>query len=111
MDEVQRRKASNEAIFREVNERMEALQRAFADVENEPLHIVCECDRLTCAERLTVPIDTYERTRADSACFFVAVGHDDPSVEDVIGTGSDYVVVRKRPGEPQAIAAETDPRG
>jgi hypothetical protein len=57
-----------------------------------------------------VPIDAYERGRADSARFFVAEGHQDASVEDVVDNGADYLVVRKRPGEPQEIAAETDPR-
>ncbi len=110
MDETQRRKAANEAVFREVNERMEKLQRAFALVGDDPLHIVCECDRLECAERLAVSIDVYERTRGDSACFFVAPGHEDGEVEDVVETSVDYLVVRKRRGEPQEIAAETDPR-
>ena len=110
MDETQRRRASNEAVFREVNERVESLQRTFALAENEPLHIVCECDRLECAEQLDVPFAVYERTRADSARFLVVPGHEDDRVEDVIDTGGSYVVVRKRRGEPQQIAAETDPR-
>jgi len=110
LDETQRRKAANEAVFREVNERMEKLQRAFAMVENEPLHIVCECDSLTCAERLAVPVDTYERGRADSACFFITPGHQDESVETVVGESAEYLMVRKRPGEPASVAAETDPR-
>ena len=110
MDETQRRKAANEAVFREVNERVEGLQRAFAATENQPLHIVCECDRLDCAERLDVPAAVYERTRADSACFLVTPGHEDSAVEDVIDAGGSYVIVRKRPGEPEEIAAGTDPR-
>ena len=110
MNDTQRRKAANEAVFREVNERVEGLQRAFAATENQPLHIVCECDRLDCAERLDVPVAVYERARADSACFLVTPGHDDSTVEDVVEAGSSYVIVRKRPGEPEAIASRTDPR-
>lgn len=110
MSENQRRKALNEAVFREVNERMETLQHTFAVTERLPLNIVCECDRLDCAERLSVPITTYERVRSDSALFFVRPGHDDESVEDVVDTGGDYMIVRKRPGEPQEIAEATDPR-
>jgi len=110
MDESQRRKAANEAVFREVNERIESLQQAFAAVERQPLHIICECDRLDCSEPVTVRVETYERIRSDSAFFVVRPGHQDESVEDVVDTGGDYIVVRKRPGEPQEIAAETDPR-
>jgi hypothetical protein len=111
MNEAQRRKAANEAVFREVNERIEALHRRFELQDDEPLRIVCECDRMACAERIDVTIETYERTRSDSARFFVSPGHDDPAVESVIETGAGYVVVRKHPGEPQQLAAETDPRG
>lgn len=110
MDEAKRRKAANEAVFREVNERMESLQRSFAIASHQPLHIVCECDRLDCAERLTVQIETYEKIRSDSTLFLLRPGHEDDSVEDVIDTGGDYLVVRKRPGEPEQIAEQTDPR-
>lgn len=110
MSENQRRKAANEAVFREVNERMEALQHAFAAVEDQPLHILCECDRLDCTARIAVQVDVYEATRRDSALFFVIPGHDDEAVEDIVDTGGAYVIVRKRPGEPQRIAEETDPR-
>lgn len=110
MDEAQRRKAANESVFREVNERIEALQHAFALTEHEPLQIVCECDRLDCMQRLAITVDTYERTRAEADQFVVANGHEDPGVEDVVDTGPGYLVVRKRSGEPRAIAEATDPR-
>jgi hypothetical protein len=111
MDEHQRRKTANELVFREVNERIEGLQQRYAITDREPLQIVCECDRLECALVLTVAIDAYERVRADGRCFFVAVGHEDTSVEDIMDSGGDYLVVRKRPGEPARIAEENDPRG
>jgi hypothetical protein len=110
MSENQRRKAANEAVFREVNERMESLQHAFATVEHQPLRIVCECDRIDCAERISLDPNIYEQTRSDSGLFFVRPGHEDDSVEDVVDTGGDYLIVRKRPGEPQQIAEQTDPR-
>ena len=111
MDETQRRKAQNEAVFREVNERIEDVHRRFAlEDDDEGLQIVCECDRADCTERLEVSIDVYERVRSDSSCFFVSPGHEDPTVEDVVDSGGNYVIVRKRPGEARKVAAETDPR-
>jgi hypothetical protein len=110
MDETQRRKAANEAVFREVNERIEALQRGFALTEKEPLHLVCECDRLDCMHRLAVSVEAYEQVRARPDQFIVAEGHEDPGVEDIVDTGPDFLVVRKRPGEPRRIAEESDPR-
>ena len=109
MEEGERRKARNEAIFREVNEQIGRLQKP-ALTDTEPLHIVCECDSLSCAQRITVPVDVYEATRADAAHFLVCAGHEDEEVEDVIDTGGDYSIVRKHPGHPERIARETDPR-
>jgi hypothetical protein len=111
MDEGRRRRAANEAVFREVNERIEGLQRDFSLTADEPLHVVCECDRLDCSVGLDVPVDVYERTRQDPARFLVAPGHEDGEVEEVLDSGGNYLIVRKRPGEPQEVAAETDPRG
>jgi hypothetical protein len=111
MDEHQRRKAANELVFREVNERIEKLQHRYAITDREPLQIVCECDRLECALVLSVSVDAYERARSDGRCFFVAVGHEDPAVEEIVDSGGDYLVVRKRLGEPARIAEENDPRG
>lgn len=110
MDEGQRRKAENEAIFRQVNEQIEQLQKPFALADSEPLYIVCECDRLPCSERVTVPVDVYETIRADPTQFFVRPGHEDKEIEDVLDTGGDYLVVRKHHGEPERVARETDPR-
>jgi hypothetical protein len=110
MDHPQRRKAQNEAVFREVNERIEVLHKQFAMEDDEPLHIVCECDRVDCTERLEVTIERYERVRADATTFLVATGHEDDAVEDVVDTGGGYLVVRKHPGEPAQVAEATDPR-
>jgi hypothetical protein len=110
MTENERRKAANEAVFREVNERIETLQHRFAVAERQPLNIVCECNRLSCAEQITVQVETYEAVRSDPALFLVRPGHEDDTVEDVVDTGGDYMVVRKHSGDPQEIAEKTDPR-
>jgi hypothetical protein len=110
MEEAERRKAANETLFRAVNEQIERLQKPFALTDTEPLQIVCECDRLTCAQRISVPVDVYDVTRAEAAHFFVCPGHEDEEIEDVIDTGGDYLIVRKRPGAPERIARNTDPR-
>lgn len=110
MRENERRKAFNEAVFREVNERIETLQSAFAVAERVPLNLVCECDRLDCADQISVHLETYERVRSESALFLVRPGHEDNSVEDVVDSGGDYLIVRKRSGGPREIAQQTDPR-
>lgn len=110
MSENERRKALNEVVFREVNEKIKSLQSAFAVAEHQPLNIVCECDRLECAEQIQVSVETYEKVRGNAALFLVRPGHEGDSVEDVVDTGGNYLVVRKHPGDAQDIAEQTDPR-
>jgi hypothetical protein len=104
------RKAANEAVFREVNERIEEMQHEFVRATDEPLHLVCECDRLSCTEDIEMSLDAYERLRSDPACFVVVPTHEDTTVEEVVVSGAGYVVVRKRSGIPRDLAEATDPR-
>jgi hypothetical protein len=110
MNERTRRVGLNEAVFREINDQVESLNRGLADISDNQMHIVCECGDLGCVERLVVPLPTYEEIRSDSALFFVTPGHDKPDVEDVVEQTDAYDVVRKRAGEAGRIAEETDPR-
>jgi hypothetical protein len=111
MDERARRIGQNEALFRQVNEEIETLERGLAGIGDRTLHIVCECGNLGCSDRVVVPIPTYEKVRSDSSLFFVIPGHEIPSVEDVVEESQQYDVVRKRAGDPRRLAEKTDPRG
>jgi hypothetical protein len=107
--ERERRIGANEAIFREVNERIEQLNRTFATL-TETMEIMCECGELSCAQMISLSIADYERVRADSALFAVVPGHELTDVEDVVQEQDGFNVVRKHPGEPAAVAKATDPR-
>src|SRR5689334_22203024 len=74
MDERERGVGRNEGVFREVNERIESLNRGIAAISNRTMHVVCECSDLTCAEQLAIDVEAYERVRADGACFIVLPG-------------------------------------
>jgi hypothetical protein len=110
MDERTRRIGHNEAVFRQVNEEIENVNRGLAAITDRTMHIVCECGDLTCSERLVVPLEAYERIRDDSALFFIRPGHELAAVETVVERTERYDVVRKDPGLPEEIAAATDPR-
>jgi hypothetical protein len=110
MSEIERRKAANEAVFRNVNERIEALQHSFAVAEREPLQMICECDRLDCMDRVSVGVEAYELIRSRPDEFIVSPGHEDAQVDEVIGVTSGYLIVRKKQGDPRDVAVETDPR-
>jgi hypothetical protein len=105
MDEHRLRKARNEDLFRKVNEQIESLNEAFADMSGSgEFQIVCECDRVECNERLQIAQDAYRAARRDARVFLVAPGHKDAEVERVIERTEHYWVVQKRAGEPADVA-------
>lgn len=109
MDERVRRIGQNEALFREVNERLEAVNEAFGQVSDR-VEIVCECGDSSCVQRLSLSLADYETVRSNPDAFVVANGHDLPSVEEVVASGSGWQVIRKHPGDPALVAEHTDPR-
>jgi hypothetical protein len=109
VSERERRLSRNEALFREVNDRIERVNETL-QATNETLRILCECGNSSCTEQITVPLSEYERIRSDPELFFVRKGHELPEVEYVVERHDDYDVVRKEPGEEARLARELDPR-
>ena len=109
MDERARRIGLNEAVFRQVNERIEELADTFG-LTNEKLDLICECGSATCSDRIEMDHREYEALRSDSATFAVVRGHEILDVEEVVQRRPAYDVVRKRAGDAKQVAEETDPR-
>lgn len=99
----------NEAVFREVNERIEALAQTF-ELKGEPLDLVCECGDAACVQRITMSREEYEQLRSNAHHFAVYTGHEIPDVEEVVQRMKGYDVVSKNRGVPEQVAEETDPR-
>jgi hypothetical protein len=99
----------NEAVFREVNERIEGLAETF-DLKAEPLDLVCECGNADCVERISMTHAEYEALRSDSHQFAVYPGHVYPDVEKLVEQRKGYDLVQKTEGAPERIAEQTDPR-
>lgn len=99
----------NEAVFREVNERIEALAETF-DLKSEPLDLVCECGDAGCVQRLTMSHAEYEQLRSNPHQFAVHPGHEIPEVEEVVDRRKGYDIVAKDSGVPEQVAEQTDPR-
>lgn len=109
MDERATRVGKNEALFRQVNERIEQLNESFATI-TDTFEVICECGDSGCVMQISIANDAYERVRTDATLFIVAPGHENSEVEDIVETQSAYHVVRKHAGVPGRIAVETDPR-
>jgi len=99
----------NEAVFREVNERIENLAET-VDLKSEPLDLVCECGDAGCTQRITMSHAEYEQLRSDPRQFAVHPGHEIPVVETVVGKRKGYDIVEKDHGVPEQVAERTDPR-
>ena len=100
-----RRVGLNEAMFREINERLEELAHA-SSARQGTLDLVCECGDRNCGERLTLTVTEYRELRSDPLHFAVLPGHEIPQVEDVVDRRGRWLVVRKHEGEAAAIARE-----
>lgn len=110
MTEREERIGRNEAVFREFNEQIRAVDQAFTVPGDDLLPLICECGDSLCTERVELRRDEYERLRADETLFAVVPGHVASDVEDVVEQRGGYDVVRKRPGVPEQVARETNPR-
>ena len=108
-DERATRLATNEARFREINERLERDLEPLVDTQSELLPVVCECGRPNCTDAIGLSIAEYERVRSDATRFVVVSGHEVEDVEDVVERHGRYVIVQKHP-ETWHIVEETDPR-
>jgi 3,4-dihydroxy-2-butanone 4-phosphate synthase len=105
MSRREERLARNEAFFRELNERLEAVTPDSAS----GLVVVCECADEDCAQRLTLRQEEYEAIRAHDTYFVVAVGHVDSRIEHVVRQTDRFEVVAKR-GAAADVAEDLDPR-
>jgi hypothetical protein len=105
------RRARNEALFREVNERIELLSADLADESEQEgsLRIVCECGRDDCTELIEVTRPQSESVRSDPRRFIVVPGHEHTDTERVVERNSGFFVVEKHEHAAE-IAVEHDPR-
>lgn len=104
LDLQRERAARNQAICRDVNERIDELNERFGGDHAVP-HYLCECLDLTCGQLLAIPHDEYLRIRRNPIEFLVLDGHEDPQVEEVVHRDAGWVIVRKL-GVGARVAAE-----
>ena len=109
MDVRRKRLGLNEALFREVNERVKGISDEF-NVPLSEAEFVCECGDESCTQRIRLTMAEYEELRSEPTHFAIVPGHEIHDVEILVEHCGGYDVVAKRPGEPARIAEETDPR-
>jgi hypothetical protein len=103
--------AHNEALFREVNERVQELEQERQDDADPRVRweFLCECGQATCAEPVRMTRAEYEGVRSDPVRFAVLRGHENPEVGRVLERNDRFLVVEKV-SDQQEIARARDPR-
>ena len=104
-----RRVGENEALYRLVNERIQALSAGVITRTGE-FGILCECATLGCKTQIMITPAVYEQVRAESDQFIVLPGHQLDDIETVVANHGTFIVIAKTPDEAKQIAEELDPR-
>jgi hypothetical protein len=99
--------ARNEEVFRSINERIEEGAEQHGVQQVLPFH--CECGTETCVETIELPPAEYDRIASHPGHFVVIPGHEVSSVEIVVESHADYLVVEKI-GEARAEIDREHPR-
>ena len=100
--------ALNEAVARDLNERIEA---AHEDAGREGfVPMLCECGRADCDHVVPMTVGEYEAVRQGPRLFAIAPGHVIPQIEKVVDDEGRFLVVEKARGCPGDVAEGSDPR-
>ena len=110
MDPREVRAAKNEALLREVNDRIEAVGRHLQVLPSgELLDFRCECGEDDCEAFISMPVSAYEHVRADNDRFAVLPGHEDDGIERVVERAETYLIVDKLPRAERFVGADGEP--
>ena len=114
MEERLERQARNEALVREVNERISALDRDGAESGalegSRTFGFHCECGREGgCPDMVWMTLPEYEVVRAQDDRFALVPGHDADELERVVDMNERFVIVDKVDAAEPLVA--DDPRG
>ena len=108
MTDLYAKEAKSQALFREVNERIEHL------AENSggfgPDSFICECGNPECMQLNSLTRAEYESIRGQANRFVIALDHENPVTETIVEQHERFAVVESYAGEASQIARETDPR-
>ena len=108
---AQEQAGRNEALFREVNERIREVSESLRTAGGGGgVEFVCECSRTECHAPIRVDLEEYESVRQHPTRFVIAPEHVwDGDAEHVVAEREGYWVVEKV-GEAASEAVEADPR-
>ena len=101
------RRATNEALFRDVNERIAESAERF---EADRTEFVCECSDPSCTQRVPATLGEYEQVRTEPTKFLLAPGHEQGDIEDIVTERARYTIVDKVQDTVRRTVIRLDPR-
>jgi hypothetical protein len=103
----QERRATTEALFRDVNERIaESTERFDAD----RTEFVCECSDPNCTHRISASLAEYEEVRDEPTTFLIAPGHEQGDIERIVADRGRFRIVEKVQEAVRRTVVRLDPR-
>ena len=118
MEKRLEQQSRNEALLREVNERVAEIDKAAEEKNVAPdeslFEFLCECgagggEAGTCVEHVLMTINEYEQVRSQDDRFVLYPGHETEMIEWVVARADRFVIVDKKPAAEPFVA--DDPRG
>jgi hypothetical protein len=110
MDPRQQRTAANEALLREVNDRIEDVGEHLRVLpDGDTLDFRCECGRSGCDSLISMSVREYAHVRSDNDRFAVTPGHESEEIERVVERTDRYLIVDKRPAVERVVGADGVP--
>ena len=93
MSPREKRVIHNEALFRQVNERIAELEDSLSS-GGELMPLICECANTGCTTLIEVDPGAFRAVRENPRLFLVAPGHE-RNEETVVRRGAGYFIVEK----------------
>ena len=106
MNEHERR-ATTEALFRDVNERIAESAERF---DAEKTEFVCECADPSCTHRVSASLAEYEEVRAEPTTFLLIPGHEHGDIERVVSDRGRFRIVEKIQAAVRRTVVRLNPR-
>ncbi len=102
--------ATNETVFRAMNEWTEEAKDAQSSADHRIGIYLCECSDRRCTEPIRLTRPENEAVRAVPVRFAIALNHENPEIDWVLFENQRFATVEKFYGAGAKIARSSDPR-
>jgi hypothetical protein len=111
LDDWRVQEATNQTVFREMNEWTEEDRDGREGIGRLGWDTyLCECGDASCSEPILLTRSEYESVRSVPVRFAIALDHENPEIDRLVREYSRFAVVDKVFGETSVVARSTNPR-